>query len=110
MEAILQHIAEFLGVKKLALVAGGIGAAVSMPFIEGTLPRKLSLFVSGWAASVFASPVLIRWMDVGDAEYGVVFLVGVFAMSITDAIIRSLKDVTFTSIMENLRLMFGRNK
>lgn len=108
MADFLEHVAMIFGAKKAALIVGGIGAAVSMPFIDGGLARKVTLFIAGWAASVFVSPLIITWMGVRDAEYGIVFLVGVFAMSITDAIMRSLRDVTFQSIMDNLRLMFGR--
>lgn len=108
MAEILEHLAVFLGIKKAALIVGGVGAAVSMPFIEGTWGYKISLFIAGWAASVFVSPVVIAIMDVREAEYGIVFLTGVFAMSITSAIIRSLQGVTFESLMEQIRLIFGR--
>ncbi len=108
MAEFLEHLAILFGFKKMALVVGGVGAAVSMPFIEGTWRYKISLFIAGWAASVFVSPVVIAVMDVREAEYGIVFLVGVFAMSVTSAIIRSLQQITFEGLMEQIRLMFGR--
>lgn len=108
MAELIEHVAVFLGIKKLTLIVGGIGAAVSMPFIQGAWSYKITLFVAGWAAAVFVSPIVIGMMNVHDAEYGIVFLTGVFAMSVTAAVIRSLQGVTFESLMEQIRLLLGR--
>ncbi len=105
---LLESLAALVGLKKMGLIAGGVGAAVSMPFIEGTWRRKLGLFIAGWFGAAFVSPVIIEMMDVKGAENGISFLVGVFFMSTVDAGMRSLKGVTFDSLAAQVRIIFGK--
>ena len=61
-------------------LAGVVGAMVSMRFINGTWPERLSLAVSGSVLAYFASPWLAEQLSLPEGLTG--FLVGFFGMAV----------------------------
>ena len=69
-----------LSIAKLA--SGVAGALVSMRFLQGTWPEKLTMAAGGSALSYFATTPIAEWLGVQRAEGLVGFLVGLFGMAI----------------------------
>lgn len=88
-------------------IASAAGAAVSMAFIEGTVKYKIALFCGGFAASHYLTPYAVKYFQLAESG-GAAFIIGIFAMSLTAAIIRVLKGVDFKSLFDQLGLWFGR--
>ncbi len=61
-------------------LAGVVGAMVSMRFINGTWPERLSLAASGAVLAYFASPWLAERLSLPEGLTG--FLVGFFGMAV----------------------------
>lgn len=61
-------------------LAGVAGALVSMRFLQGSFPARLSMAVSGAAISYYASPHLSSMLGIPEGLTG--FLVGVFGMAV----------------------------
>lgn len=104
----MNGFAETIGVKLSTVVAGGFGAAVSMAVIKGPLWYRFSLFLGGVASAAFVTPLFVELSGLHKAESAVGFIIGMFGMSITSAIIRTVQDVNFESLSEQLRAWFGR--
>lgn len=68
-----------LGLAKLG--SGIAGAIVSMRFISGTWPEKVTLAAGGCALSYYAAPPVAQWLAVSNAEGLIGFLIGLFGMS-----------------------------
>jgi len=61
-------------------LAGVAGALVSMRFLQGSLPVRLSMAASGALISYYASPHLAQVLGIPEGLTG--FLVGVFGMAV----------------------------
>lgn len=67
----------------LAKLASGIaGALVSMRFLQGTWPEKITMAIGGAALSYYATPAVAAWLSVESAEGLIGFLIGLFGMAI----------------------------
>ena len=88
-------------------MAGAAGAAISMAFIEGTVLYRAVLFCGGYTAAKYITPLAVKNFGLSEPD-GASFIIGIFAMSLTAAIIRVLKGVEFNSLFEQLRAWFGR--
>ena len=104
----MNGFAETIGVKLTTVIAGGFGAAVSMAVIKGPLWYRFCLFLGGVASAAFMTPLAVHYADIQKAESAVGFIIGMFGMSVTSAIIRTLQDVNFETLSEQLRAWFGR--
>jgi len=89
------------------VVAGAAGAAVSMAFIDGSVKYKATLFVGGIAASHYLTPSVAKYFQLHESG-SAAFVIGIFAMSLTAAIVRVLKGVDFQSLFNQLGSWFGR--
>ncbi|MBT2321278.1 hypothetical protein J7E62_02755 [Variovorax paradoxus] len=69
-----------LSIAKLA--SGVAGALVSMRFLPGKWPEKLTMGAGGAALSYVATTPLAEWLNTPRAEGLVGFLVGVFGMAL----------------------------
>lgn len=69
-----------LSVAKLA--SGVAGALVSMRFLQGTWPEKITMAIGGSALSYFASTPVAEWLSAQRAEGLVGFLIGLFGMAL----------------------------
>lgn len=104
----LDEFAKYIGVNANAIIAGAFGAAVSMVVIKGPLWYRGCLFIGGLTSAAFVTPLLVNAFDLAKSENAVAFLVGMFGMSIAAAIIRTVQDVNFDSLMAHLRAWIGR--
>lgn len=67
----------------LAKLASGIaGALVSMRFLQGTWPEKVTMAIGGAALSYYATGAVAAWLSIDNAEGLVGFLIGLFGMAI----------------------------
>lgn len=102
MEPISTGIIETLGLKAASIVAGAVGAFVSLRFFEGlNLWEKWSTFLGGWALASFLAQPLVLFLEVpSKVESGISLLVGLFGMSLVAAIIRVIRDTKWSSIIQ----------
>lgn len=63
-----------------AKFAGVLGAAVSMRYLQGSWPARLSMAFSGSLVAFYASPYLSLMLDIPEGLAG--FLTGMFGMAI----------------------------
>ena len=63
-----------------AKFAGVLGAAVSMRYLQGSWPARLSMAVSGSLVAYYASPYLSPMLGIPEGLTG--FLTGMFGMAI----------------------------
>lgn len=64
------------------LVSGVAGAAVSMRFLAGSWPERITMALGGSVLSYFATSPVATWLNVQTAEGLVGFLIGLFGMAI----------------------------
>lgn len=81
-----QELAAILGAKKAPVIAGFIGAILSLYFIKDLTRTKAAVAVFGGAAcAAYLAPVLIAWFGLQgseEAESGAAFLIGILGMNI----------------------------
>jgi len=89
------------------MLAGIAGAVISMAFIEGSVKYKAALCMGGFAASHYLTPFAVKYFQLEESG-GAAFVIGIFAMSLTAAVIRVLKGVDFNSLFTQIGSWFGR--
>ena len=104
----LDDFATYIGIKGAAIVSGTFGAAVSMAFITGPIWYRAALGAGGLATAAFVTPLVVNALSLEKSENAVAFLVGLFGMSIAAAIIKTVQEVSFDTLMAQLRAWFGR--
>lgn len=104
----LDDITAYIGVKASTFMAGTFGAMVSMAVISGPVWYRVCLFMGGLVSSAYVTPLVVNSFELAKSENAVAFLVGMFGMSIAAAIIRTVQDVNFDSLMAQLRAWLGR--
>lgn len=74
----------YLGIKVGTLIAGLIGAIVSLSFIPNlTWPKAIIAIFTGAASAGYVTPLVIGALEVGpDYEHAVAFLVGLLGMNV----------------------------
>lgn len=65
-------------------LAGAFGAVVSMRFMQGSWPARVSMAVSGALISYFATPYLSQRSGIPEGLCG--FLVGLFGMAVVSRV------------------------
>lgn len=88
----LEGLAHVLGVKLQTMLAAMAGATTSMLFVRAVaLVHRLGLWAGGFMSAVYGAEPLALWFGVPVRfETGVGFLLGFFAMSLADAIMRAI--------------------
>lgn len=98
----LEALFTALGLKFKVVIAGAIGAFVSLRFFDGlkTAERWMT-FVGGWAiAAYLAGPVTLYLELPAAVELGMALGIGLFGMSIAAALIRVIKETDWTAIFK----------
>lgn len=72
-------------------LAGPAGSFFALMWIDGSWPRKLSMFAAGWALSFYGSPHIATWLGFNEGFAG--FLLGLFGMAIVDKMFMSWKEL-----------------
>lgn len=75
------------------LVAGVAGAFVSLRFVQGTMPERLTMAGGGAALSYYATPPAAAWLGMASAEGLVGFLVGLFGMAVVAKIYDAIQGL-----------------
>lgn len=104
----LDTVAELLGIAKAKMVAGFLGALLALAWIKGPFVYRGALFVGGWAASIYVTPILNHAFELETA--GMEFLVGIFSMSTVAAVFRTMEQVDFAGITQALKDFFRGGK
>lgn len=91
----LDQAAGALGLKKMAMIGGLIGAIVSLRFFPEitTWPGRATTLLSGWACAAYVTPLVGALLDVAEKhEGGVAFLLGVLGMAVIANVIKALPE------------------
>ena len=85
---------EALGLKWLTLIAGFLGAVISLKFIEGlSVRQRASTVVAGALVAAYCTPLAVELMGMSaKLEAPVAFLGGLFGMSIAGAMITAIPE------------------
>lgn len=110
-----QEIATILGIKKSSLLAAFFGALVSMPFIKAPYESltaralyKCYVLVSGILGAIYVGPAIASTAEYMTMESMIVFLTGVFFMSVASAIHNVVQNTDLNTLMNVLRAWVGR--
>lgn len=79
-------------------LAGVAGAMVSMKFINGTWPERLSLGLSGAVLAYFASPYISERLGMPEGLTG--FLVGFFGMAVASRAWEGVQAFPITAVWQ----------
>lgn len=99
----LEAILAVLGLKFKVVVAGAIGAFISLNFFDNLKTgEKWTTVLGGWAlASYTASPTTAFFeLTNPSAEPGISILIGLFGMSLAAAIIKAIRDTKWSEIIK----------
>lgn len=89
-----------------AVLPGVLGAVVGLKFAPGaTFPQRLSNFVCGATIARFGGPAAVEFFnqapDSGMAAF-IIFSMGLFGLSLADAIYRGIKETKFSELIAGL--------
>lgn len=85
----IDSIAATLGVKATTLGAALAGSAVSAIRASHLKPwERVTTFLVGFSSATYLTDPLIRWLNLGagNYEHGVAFVLGLFGMTIVEAV------------------------
>lgn len=91
----LEQLAAVLGVKKAGLVAGFIGALVSLRFVReaDTWPARCFMALAGTMAAAYLTPGLAEYLGASErVESALAFGFGLFGMTVAGAIVSALRE------------------
>lgn len=88
----LEGLAHLLGVKVQTLVASVLGAMTSLLFNRGAIwARRLGLVAGGSCIAFYAAEPTILWLGMASRYESLAgFLIGLFGMSLVDAVMRAI--------------------
>lgn len=87
----LETIAQIIGVKKSAIIVGLISSVVSLKFVPymASIWQRLTMVGGGFCCAVFIAPGIAEAFEFKErTEHGIVFLVGLFGMSLCAALMQ----------------------
>lgn len=87
-------ILEAVGLKWLTVMAGFIGAVISLKFIEGlSLRQRASTVIAGALVAGYCTPLTVELLNLSARLEGpIAFLGGLFGMSIAGALIKAIPE------------------
>lgn len=94
---------EALGLKLQVVVAGAIGAFISLRFFEGlTTAERWLTFAGGWAMAAYLTGLAHEYAELKSTttETGIALLLGMFGMSIAAALIKLIRSVDWGGIIK----------
>lgn len=84
-------------------VPGVLGSFVSLIWIRGSLPQRLTSFVGGAAASYYGAEHMVALMGVSERMVGFSgFLVGMFGMAIAARVFDAIHAIDLGSFISRL--------
>lgn len=89
---------------KNPFIIAAIGAAVASAkkLVPGTTwPERVTNVIAGCAIGGFVSPMVCDWLQMISQSYrgGAAFLMGMFGMSLADALIAGIKETKFGELV-----------
>jgi uncharacterized membrane protein len=91
----IDQLAAALGTKKLIMVAGLVGAVISLKFVSeiDSWWSRITLVICGTAVASYATPALGEFLSVSErVESGMAFAIGLFGMSFAGAVLTAFKE------------------
>ncbi len=99
----MEQLLALLGIKKAAiLVAGFFGAIMSLWFVTEakTWPQRFFMVLGGAIVAAYATPLLGLIISPSEPmERGLSFMVGLFGMTLANAIFAGIRDTKFGEIV-----------
>jgi hypothetical protein len=85
---------EAIGLKWLTLIAGFLGAVISLKFIDGlSVAQRASTVIAGALVAGYCTPLTVELLGLSQKLEGpVAFLGGLFGMSIAGAAIKAIPE------------------
>jgi hypothetical protein len=85
---------EAIGLKWLTLIAGFLGAVISLKFIDGlSVKQRASTVIAGALVAGYCTPLTVELLGLSQKLEGpVAFLGGLFGMSIAGAAIKAIPE------------------
>jgi hypothetical protein len=99
---LLEAILSALGLKFKVVIAGAVGAFVSLRFFDGLgTAERWTTFVGGWALAAYLGNPVTLYLELPAAmELGIALAIGLFGMSIAAALIRVIRDTEWLAIFK----------
>lgn len=93
----MNEILSAIGLKKLPLIAGFVGALVSLKFIDGiatwSLWQRMTTVTCGAAVAGYCTPLTVQVLELSTgAEGAIAFIGGLFGMSAAGAVIKAMPE------------------
>lgn len=90
----MSGVLEAIGLKWLTLIAGFLGAVISLKFIEGlSVRQRASTVIAGALVAAYCTPLTVEVLGLSaKLEAPVAFLGGLFGMSIAGAAITAIPE------------------
>jgi hypothetical protein len=93
----LEHIATALGVKKAGLIAGFVGAIVSLRFVNeanNCWSNRIFMAIAGTMAAAYVTPGIAEFLGASErVESAMAFGFGLFGMTLAGAIVAQLREL-----------------
>lgn len=75
------------------LLAGSIGAFISLRFVSGSAIERWTMAIGGAALSYLAATPVAQWLGMSNAEGLVGFLIGLFGMSVAAKVYEGIQGM-----------------
>jgi hypothetical protein len=83
----------------MAKLAGVAGAALSLNFVKGSWPERLTMAISGSIASLYVSPFMSQKLGWSESFTG--FMVGLFGMALAEVAWTTIKSTPIAEIWQS---------
>lgn len=101
----MEGVIGWLGLNKLAGVAGFLGALVSLRWIREAELSAWQLcitLVGGWQASVYLTPLVMHYLSLpAKYEGGFAFVLGMFSMNFATKIVTTVHELDLAAILRS---------
>mgnify|MGYP000608996303 CR=1 FL=1 len=94
----------------LKLLAGSVGAVVSLRFVRGSVFEKVLMVIGGSALSYFGTPFVADYLSMTDAEGLVGFMMGLFGMAIITKVYEVIQVINAERIAQKIQDRLGDGK
>ena len=104
----IEQLAAALGVKQAGLIAGFVGAVVSLRFVTEarTWPARITMALCGTLCAAYLTPALAEYLDASErVENGLAFALGLFGMTLAGAIVSAIREL---KVAEQIATWFKR--
>lgn len=90
----MSGLLETIGLKWLTLIAGFLGAVISLKFIDGlSVKQRASTVIAGTIIAAYCTPLTVELLGLSTKlEGAIAFLGGLFGMSIAGAAITAIPE------------------